>query len=54
MYTMVLTSFADTERLAGQKKEAIALLSQALKIQDSFGPSQVSGKHLCNSFSDMK
>ena len=46
MYTMVLSSFADTERLADQKKEAIALLSQALKILDSLGPSHLAGKHI--------
>ncbi len=46
MYTMVLSSFADTERLADQKKEAIALLSQALKILDSLGPSNLPGQQL--------
>ena len=44
MYTMVLSSFADTARLADQKKEAIALLSQALKILDGLGPSHLQGE----------
>ena len=44
MYTTVLSSFADTERLSDNRAAAVALLSQALQILDNLGPAHLAGK----------
>lgn len=55
MYSTVLSSFAEMERLSDQKPAAVALFTQAVQVLDDLGPSHVAGKpcllspgHVCS------
>ena len=45
-YARTLVAFADIARLTDDKPEAIALLQQALQIQDALGPPSAAGTSL--------